>query len=365
MKRTLLAASVAVLLFAGFAEVLYAAPDLRREELLGQREVDFRADNDVIEVGRSEGRFQKIRVVVRGAPIELRDMKVIFDDDSVIDVPRRSRILRENSDFVIDLPGERRVIKRITFQYRSVNTREGKATVLVYGDHGRDIRRESRRDELLGQREVDFRADNDVIEVGRSEGRFQKIRVVVRGAPIELRDMKVIFDDDSVIDVPRRSRILRENSDFVIDLPGERRVIKRITFQYRSVNPREGKATVLVYGDHGRDIRRESRRDELLGQREVDFRADNDVIEVGRSEGRFRKLRVIVRGAPIELRDMKVIFEDNSVLDVTRRSRILRENSDFVIDLPGERRVIQRIDFQYRSVDRREGKATVLVYGRH
>jgi hypothetical protein len=97
----------------------------------------------------------------------------------------------------------------------------------------------------------------------------------------------------------------------------------------------------------------------------VDFRADNDVIEVGRSEGRFRKLRVIVRGAPIELRDMKVIFEDNSVLDVTRRSRILRENSDFVIDLPGERRVIQRIDFQYRSVDRREGKATVLVYGRH
>jgi len=32
MKRTLLAASVAVLLFAGFAEVLYAAPDLRREE---------------------------------------------------------------------------------------------------------------------------------------------------------------------------------------------------------------------------------------------------------------------------------------------------------------------------------------------
>jgi translation initiation factor IF-1 len=250
MKRTLLAASVAVLLFAGFAEVLSAAPDLRREELLGQREVDFRADNDVIEVGRSEGRFQKIRVVVRGAPIELRDMKVVFEDDSVVDVPRRSRILRENSDFVIDLPGDRRVIKRITFLYRSVNPREGKATVLVYGDHGRDIRRESRRDELLGQREVDFRADNDVIEVGRSEGRFRKLRVIVRGAPIELRDMKVIFEDNSVLDVTRRSRILRENSDFVIDLPGERRVIQRIDFQYRSVDRREGKATVLVYGRH-------------------------------------------------------------------------------------------------------------------
>jgi translation initiation factor IF-1 len=250
MKRTLLAASVAVFLFCGLAEVLYAAPDLRREELLGQREVDFRADNDVIEVGRSEGRFQKIRLVVRGAPVELRDMKVVFDDDSVFDVARRSRILRENSDFVIDLPGDRRVIKRIAFQYRSVNRREGKATVLVYGDHGREIRRDSRREELLGQREVDFRADNDVIEVGRSEGRFQKLRLIVRGAPIELRDMKVVFDDDSVFDVSRRSRVLRENSNLDIDLPGDRRVIKRITFQYRSVDRREGKATVLVYGRH-------------------------------------------------------------------------------------------------------------------
>ena len=135
MKRTLLAVSVALFLCSAFPGVVYAAPDPRREELLGQLEVDFRADNDVIEVGRSEGRFQKLRVIVRGAPIELRDMKVIFDDDSVFDVATRTRILRENSEIVIDLPGERRVIKRIAFQYRSVDRREGKATVLVYGRH--------------------------------------------------------------------------------------------------------------------------------------------------------------------------------------------------------------------------------------
>ena len=135
MKRTLLAVSVAIFLCSAFTGVVYGAPDPRREELLGQLEVDFRADNDVIEGGRSEGRFQKLRVIVRGAPIELRDMKVIFDDNSVLDVAQRSRVLRENSDFVIDLPGERRVIKRIDFQYRSVDRREGKATVLVYGRH--------------------------------------------------------------------------------------------------------------------------------------------------------------------------------------------------------------------------------------
>jgi hypothetical protein len=115
----------------------YAASgrDFRREELLGQLEVDFRADSDVIEVGRDEGRFQKIRVVVRGAPIQLRDMKVIFADDSVFDPVSRDRILREDSAYVFDLPGHRRIIKRITFLYRSIDRREGKATVLVYGEH--------------------------------------------------------------------------------------------------------------------------------------------------------------------------------------------------------------------------------------
>jgi hypothetical protein len=117
-------------------------------------------------------------------------------------------------------------------------------------DGPRDGRRDGRRgEELLGQRQVNFRADSDVIEVGRREGRFQKLRVVVRGAPIELRDMKVTFGDDSVFDASGK-QILRENSAFVLDLPGDRRSIKSIAFQARSVNRREGKATVLVYGRH-------------------------------------------------------------------------------------------------------------------
>lgn len=111
-----------------------SGPDVRREELLGEREVDFRADSDVIEIGRREGSFERIRIVVRGAPIQLHDMKVIFADDSVFDPVSRDRILQEDSAYVFDLPGQRRIIKRITFQYRSIDRREGKATVLVYGE---------------------------------------------------------------------------------------------------------------------------------------------------------------------------------------------------------------------------------------
>ena len=224
--------------------------DSRRSRLLGEREVDFRADRDVIEVGRDEARFEKIRVVVLGAPIQIRDMKVVFDDDSVFDPVDRDRVLREDSAYVFDLPGQRRRIKQISFLYRSIDRREGKATVQVYGEQERDGRRDSPREGLLGELEVDFRADRDVIEVGRDEGRFQKIRLVVRGAPIQLHDMKVVFEDDTVFDPVIRDQILREDSAYVFDLPGQRRIIKRITFQYRSIDRREGKATVQVYGEH-------------------------------------------------------------------------------------------------------------------
>ena len=109
--------------------------------------------------------------------------------------------------------------------------------------------RDSGREQLLGQLEVDFGADRDVIDVARDEGRFQKIRVVVRGAPIQLHSMKVTFADDSAFDPVIRDRILQEDSTYVFDLPGQRHMIKRITFVYRSIDRREGKATVLVYGE--------------------------------------------------------------------------------------------------------------------
>jgi hypothetical protein len=34
------------------------------------------------------------------------------------------------------------------------------------------------------------------------------------------------------------------------------------------------------------------------------------------------------------------------------------------INLPGDRRGIRSVDFDYRSADRREGRATVYLYGR-
>jgi hypothetical protein len=103
---------------------------------------------------------------------------------------------------------------------------------------------------------------------------------------------------------------------------------------------------------------------ELLGRQEADFRKDHDRIDVGRHEGRFKQLQIRVDEAPVEIRNMVITFNDGKTFKPSLRHRFDERSKSHVIDLPGNRRVIKSIDFDYRSTNRREGKAIVAVYGR-
>jgi hypothetical protein len=103
---------------------------------------------------------------------------------------------------------------------------------------------------------------------------------------------------------------------------------------------------------------------ELLGQSEVDFKNDHDQIDVGRKEGKFKQLEVRVKNAPIEVSNMVVTFGNDETFKPKLRYKFTEKSTSRVIDLPGERRTIKRIDFNYKSTNRREGKGTVEVLGR-
>lgn len=102
----------------------------------------------------------------------------------------------------------------------------------------------------------------------------------------------------------------------------------------------------------------------LLGEREADFRIDRDRINVGRREGAFREIRIAVRGASLEMYNMVVTFGDGSTFSPNIRTRFEVNSWSRDLDLPGDRRVIRSVDFTYRSINRREGRATVTLYGR-
>jgi hypothetical protein len=102
---------------------------------------------------------------------------------------------------------------------------------------------------------------------------------------------------------------------------------------------------------------------QLLGSRQVSFSAEKDVIEVGIREGLFDAIRVEVRDGDLEMYNIRVVFGNGTGWSPDTRVVFREQSRSRVIDLPGEARVIRRIEFWYRSRLRR-GQATVQVYGR-
>jgi hypothetical protein len=103
---------------------------------------------------------------------------------------------------------------------------------------------------------------------------------------------------------------------------------------------------------------------ELLGTRNVDFRNDHHRIELRLHEGRFRQIQFKVKDAPIEVSNLVVTFSNNQKFSPKVRHRFPEGSGSRVIDLPGERRMIKQIDFDYRRISRREGRGKVEVYAR-
>ena len=390
MRRTLLFIGLMV----GLTSVAMAQPGGRRPmppqaqwdskgwQLLGEKAVDGHVDKDRIDVGRYEGRFNKLTVVVKDSDLEMIEFKVVFGDNSEYN-PKVSQYFRENTRTkVIDMPPAEHVIKHIDFKYRNLPG-GGKATVQVYGFKTGDntgpgprppvtVNWDSKGWTMLGSRDVDGRVDRDRIEVGRYEGRFSKMTIVVRDSDLELLDFSVKFARGPEWK-PNVAHYFRENQrTHVIDFPGDERVIKYIEFKYRNL-PGGGKAKVEVWGWKTDGTTAQSNKPTwdqngwtMLGEQKVSGgrRGDKDRITVGRDEGKFRQLTVVVLDSDIELYDFKVKFGRGPVFDPQIKSAVFREGTRTrVIDLPGDKRVIKTIDFAYRNLPG-GGNARVQVWGK-
>jgi hypothetical protein len=226
-------------------------------ELLGERVVDGRSDSDVIQVGRDDGRFTKLMLVVEDSDLEMIDMQITFGNNTTLS-PQVRQFFRENTRTrAIDLPGEKRVIKRINFRYANLPG-GGKARVAVYGKPFDGPVAEPTPQPvlkanwdatgwvLLGEKVVDGKVDRDVIPVGHKEGKFTRVMVVVEDSDLEMHDMEITFGNGKKFK-PAVKHFFREaDRTRSIDLPKNARVIKNISFVYGNL-PGGGKARVAVY----------------------------------------------------------------------------------------------------------------------
>ena len=79
----------------------------------------------------------------------------------------------------------------------------------------------------------------------------------------------------------------------------------------------------------------------FLGERMVNGGVDHDVIHVGRADGRFHELMIVVERAPIELFDMVVTFGNNERWEAHTRLVFGPDSTSRNIDLPGGARIIK------------------------
>ena len=86
----------------------------------------------------------------------------------------------------------------------------------------------------VGSRQVDYGGDRDIIRLGPDAGRFDALKLEVAGGPLELYDLIVTFADGTRYFPKTRFRFAAGTGSHVLELPGPARVIRQVTFAYRS-----------------------------------------------------------------------------------------------------------------------------------
>lgn len=101
-----------------------------------------------------------------------------------------------------------------------------------------------------------------------------------------------------------------------------------------------------------------------LGSRKVNGLVDVDRINVGASFGRFRRIRLKVRGTPLFIARIVVEFGNGGEQVIRFNQLFLPGQSTGSLDLAGEKRFIQHVTFVYGKLPLGQGATYVDLQGR-
>lgn len=260
LRRIAAAAAGALLAFAGLLPQAQAQRPGRGDlVLLGEKTVGFRVDRDVINIGHNEDwyrsrTFRKLHFVAERNDIFMMRIRLVYMNGFGEDF-RVDQLIRQGADLPVDLRGDRSFLRSIEMTYRSRPDFRGEAVIRVFGEPGRPMGPGpgpgpggGAWTELGCQQVSLFGKDRDSVRVGRREGRFKAIRLHVRGADVEMLDLKVVYSNGQPDDIPVRSVIRQGERTRPLDLKGFERSIDRVDMAYRTIPNFKGMATVCVEG---------------------------------------------------------------------------------------------------------------------
>lgn len=209
-------------------------------EKLGQTTVNGSIDRDTIHVGLEDGRFKSIQIRVEDSSLLMHSIKVVFGNGESFEPNVRWVFNEGTRSREIDLPGDVRFIRRVEFKFSNLPG-GGRAQVKLFGKNAAP----PPAWQNLGELRVDGTHDRDSLRIN-DEGRFSAVQIRVKRSPLVMHNMRVTFGNDTSFS-PNLRLVFDENTrSRVIDLPGDRRNLKRFDFNYTDL-PSGGDAIVQVW----------------------------------------------------------------------------------------------------------------------
>jgi Protein of unknown function (DUF2541) len=101
----------------------------------------------------------------------------------------------------------------------------------------------------------------------------------------------------------------------------------------------------------------------IIGDKVADYALDRDVLVVSGNDV-FTKLKIKVTNAPLNMKDMDVVFENGEKQNFNLQQNFRQGEWSRVLDLHGNKRRIDKIIFKYDTKNVGKGKAKVVVYGK-
>ncbi len=89
---------------------------------------------------------------------------------------------------------------------------------------------------VLGSKHVKKKLEKDVLHVGKNKGAFTKLKIKATEGTVFIKSMVVFYNNGTKEEVSLKHRFHRGEASRVIDLRGNARAIKKITFVYDRKN---------------------------------------------------------------------------------------------------------------------------------
>lgn len=101
----------------------------------------------------------------------------------------------------------------------------------------------------------------------------------------------------------------------------------------------------------------------MIGEKQARRSVDRDEMRV-RADRAYSAIRLRVFRAPVEILNLRIQFRNGGSREIEVRQFIERGGATRIIDLPGEKRFIERIVFWYKTPALARERATVQVWAR-